>query len=148
MAARAAGIAEAMTWPACGQVLPVMYWRRVFPGSSEQVRAARDFVRSLLADHSRGDDILLVSSELVSNASRHSTSGLPGGLVVLEIWSWRRWLALAVIDQGGPSEPVVRQPIDPLSEGGRGLLTVDACATWWCWRGDARGRTVTAFFRE
>ncbi|HEU5159285.1 MAG TPA: ATP-binding protein [Streptosporangiaceae bacterium] len=137
-----------MSWRVCGEAWPIMCRRRVFPGTSEQVRAARDFIRSLLADHSCADDILLVVSELVSNATRHSRSGLPGGLVVIEVRRWRRWLAVAVIDQGGPSEPVMRPPADPLSEGGRGLPTVDACARWWCWRGDTRGRTVTAFFRE
>jgi hypothetical protein len=136
---------------ACDDVLPVMSWRRAFPGDPKQGKRARDFARVLLVDHPRVADILAVIAELFANAVCHSASGSPGGLVVLELRRWRRGVAVAVIDQGGPTEPVVRtvdETLDALAEGGRGLLTVGAYATWWCCRGDSRGRTVTAFFGE
>lgn len=50
-----------------------------------------------------------------------------------------------VTDQGGPDESRV-EDITDLSEGGRGLLTVEALAMTWSCTGDARGRTVRATF--
>jgi anti-sigma regulatory factor (Ser/Thr protein kinase) len=140
-----------LTRLACTDVLPVMCWRRAFPGVPEQGVQARGFVQTLLSGHSLLDDIVVVAAELFSNAVRHSRSALPGGLVVVEIRRWRRGVALAVVDQGGPGEPTPRpadETADPLCEGGRGLAVVAAYATWWKWRGNARGRAVTAFFWE
>jgi serine/threonine-protein kinase RsbW len=137
----------ALARPACADVLPVMCRRRVFPGAAEQGSQARGFVRSLLSGHPLLDDIVVVAAELFSNAVRHSRSALPGGLVLVEIRRWRRGVALTVVDQGGPSEPVMR-PVDEGAESGRGLVVVDAYATWWRWRGDAQGRTITVFFWE
>ncbi|WP_378062975.1 ATP-binding protein [Actinomadura yumaensis] len=134
---------------ACGDFLPVMCWRWGFPGRPDQVAQVREISRPLLAGHPLEGDILLVLSELLSNAIRHTRSARPGGLVVTEVRRWRRGVAVAVIDQGGPNEPVLRtagETLDAFAEGGRGLLTVDAYATWWRWHGDARSRTVTAFF--
>jgi anti-sigma regulatory factor (Ser/Thr protein kinase) len=129
-------------------VLPLMCWRRVFPGSPEQGSSARGFVRSLLRGHSLLDDIVVTASELFSNAMRHSRSGLPGGLVLMEIRQWRRGVALAVIDQGGPAEPVqrsVEQTAAALCDAGRGLATVAACANNQAptWAG-MRRRTIRA----
>jgi serine/threonine-protein kinase RsbW len=161
---RRSGVAELMRNPRGGatvasvaldrlagkDVLPVLCWRRTFPGTPEQGTHARGLVRAVLGGHPHLDDILLVASELFANAVRHTRSALPGGLVVMEIRRWRRGVAVAVVDQGGPSEPVLRpidETADALCEYGRGLATVEAYATWWKWRGDSGGRTVTAFFR-
>lgn len=134
----------------CG-VMPVMCWRWSVPGDPEQAGRLRAFARALLDGHRALADVLTVLSELFANAIRHTASGNPGGLVVLEIRRWQRGVAVAVIDQGGPDEPVlctVGETLDALAEGGRGLVTVAAYASRWCWRGDSRGRTVTAFFWE
>src|SRR5918999_3541810 len=94
-------------WPTCADALP-MCWRRAFPGTPEHGSQARGFVRSLLGDHPLLDDVLLVTAELFANAVRHSRSARPGGLVIVEIRRWRRGVAIAVVDQGGPGEPAPR----------------------------------------
>jgi anti-sigma regulatory factor (Ser/Thr protein kinase) len=147
----AAAGSAALARSSCADVLPVMCWRRAFPGLPEQGTQARGLVRVLYGGHPLLDDIVLVASELFANAVRHSRSALPGGLVLMELRRWRRGVAVAVIDQGGPSEPVSRpvgETAEALCDGGRGLATVEAYASWWKWRGDASGRTVTAFFGE
>ena len=144
----------------CADALPMMCWRRAFPGTPEQGSQVRGFVRLLLSGHPLLDDIVVVTAELFANAVRHSRSALPDGVVKVEIRRWRRGVAVAVIDQGGPGEPALRSAdddadrldrldgLDGLCEDGRGLAMVEAYAAWWKWRGDARGRTVTAFFWE
>lgn len=132
-------------------MLPVMCWRWSVPGDPGQARRVRERARALLDDHPAEADILTVASELFANAVRHTASGRPGGLVSLEIRRWRQRVTVAVADQGGPDEPALRtvgETLDGLAEGGRGLLTVAAYASRWCWRGDSTGRTVTAFFGE
>jgi serine/threonine-protein kinase RsbW len=121
-----------------------MVWRRAFRGVREQARAAREFVRVLLADVAVVDDAVQVAGELVANAVVHTRSGRPGGLYVLEVCRWRGGASVAVTDQGGPGEPrlVTTQP----AEHGNGMRAVAALASWWGWYGDPRGRTVTAVF--
>ncbi|WP_233510715.1 ATP-binding protein [Actinomadura craniellae] len=132
-------------------VSAVMRWRRTFPGVEVQARCARDFAKVLLDGRPVLGDVLVVVTELVANAIRHTASGGPGGAVGVELRCCRRGVAVAVTDQGGPGEPVARtvgETLDALAEGGRGLLTVAAYATWWRWCGGVSGRTVTAFFAE
>jgi hypothetical protein len=47
----------------------VLCWRRTFAGTPEQVSAARQFIRYLLADSSAADDGAWVAGELATNAS-------------------------------------------------------------------------------
>jgi serine/threonine-protein kinase RsbW len=139
----------AMERLACAAVPPVMCWRRAFRGLPDQPREARDFAGFLVADHARASDVRLVTSELATNTLRHTRSGLPGGLFLVDVRRSRRGLAVAVVDQGGLNKPMLRPveaTLDALTESGRGLYTVEAYATWWTWRGDERSRTVTAFF--
>lgn len=123
-----------------------MCWRRSFPGRAEQAAYVRRFVAFLLDDHAKADDAVQAVAELAANAMQHTLSAAPGGLLVVEV---RRWpdgrVTVSVTDQGGPNEPRVTEP-DFLAGHGRGLHLVAATATQWCWRGDAAGRTVTAFF--
>ncbi|HEX2316895.1 MAG TPA: ATP-binding protein [Thermomonospora sp.] len=138
-----------------GREFPVgdMCWRRSFAGLPEEARRAREFTRFLLEGFPRVDDVVLAAAELVANALRHTRSGAPGGLFVLEVRRWRGGAALTVIDQGGPSDPVPGSldrsadgDLEWLPESGRGLLTVSATASWWDWCGGPAGRTVTAVF--
>lgn len=133
------------------QLVPEMCWRRSFPGLTRMAGEARGFTRWLLGGHPRLDDALVAVSELFANAARHTRSGLPGGLVVVEVRRCVQGVTVTVTDQGGPEEPVVRtfdESSGCLREGGRGLLTVAAYASRWCWHGDVHGRMVTAFFAE
>ena len=72
------------------------------------------------------DDILLVASELCSNAVRHAT-GKPGG-VVLRAWIEGADVVLEVEDDGGGMSwpEVLDEMPDPEAEQGRGLFIVQA----------------------
>jgi anti-sigma regulatory factor (Ser/Thr protein kinase) len=95
--------------------------------------AGRDYGDDLL------DDLLLVTSELVSNAVEHA-HGSPHVLLRLEDGGLR----LCVHDDGGGT-PELR-PAAPGSPRGRGLRLVDALATAWGTAEDERGRCVWARF--
>src|SRR3569833_1649483 len=123
----------------------VLIWRRSFPGLAEHVRQAREFVGFLLADLPSVDDAVLVVSEFAANALRHTASSRPGGRYLLEVRCWRDGASVALTDEGSRKVPRVPEP-DDLAECGRGLQTVHALATEWCWTGDYRGRTFTAAF--
>jgi anti-sigma regulatory factor (Ser/Thr protein kinase) len=127
-------------------------WRRTFEGRADQARAVRLLVAALLHGCVFLDDVLLAVDELVVNALRHTLSGAPGGSFSVEV---RRWsepkdgdlLAVAVLDQGGPNEPVAVEA-DELAESGRGLRTVSLTADSWGWFGNSGGRAVVAVFAE
>ncbi|GLW66161.1 hypothetical protein Arub01_44050 [Actinomadura rubrobrunea] len=122
-----------------------LYWRRSFPGEAEHARAVRRFAACLLAGFPALDEVLLTVDELVVNALRHTKSGQGGGWFTVEIIGIRGGVAVAVTDQGGPGEPVVKE-VDELDESGRGLRTVSHLATSWGWYGNDSGRTVAAAF--
>jgi anti-sigma regulatory factor (Ser/Thr protein kinase) len=112
---------------------------RRFRRDLPEVPQARRFVaEALAAAGSRAtDDVLLVVSELVTNAVRHGDGELEvrvhphGGQVRLE-----------VLDDGGARvpEPMGAPPLD--SVGGRGLHLVRAVSRAWGSGYDARGRTL------
>jgi anti-sigma regulatory factor (Ser/Thr protein kinase) len=49
-------------------------WEHTYPGTGEQVGRVRAAVRPLLSDCPIADDVVLVMSELATNAVRHSAS--------------------------------------------------------------------------
>lgn len=122
-----------------------MFWRRDFPGTTDQARVVRAFAATLLVTCPVLDDVLLVLDELVVNALRHTRSGLDGGRFTVEISKNATGIAVSVADGGGPQVPRVGAPA-VLAESGRGLLTVAALSTGWSWTGDDRGRTLRATF--
>jgi anti-sigma regulatory factor (Ser/Thr protein kinase) len=135
--------------PAIPPSASMMRWCRAFSGRPEQARAARGFVGCLLADSAILDNAEQVAAELVANAIEHSRSGLPGGLVLVEVCRWRGSMAIAVTDQGDrpdyPSGPIEIGD-DPLADHGRGLRIVNELADSWGVRGGAHGRIITAMF--
>ncbi|MFD0683369.1 ATP-binding protein [Actinomadura fibrosa] len=132
---------------ATAEAVPPLYWRRSFPGEVEQARAVRRFVGCLLVGCPFLDDVLLSVDELVVNALRHTKSGRPGGTFTVEISCTDGAVSVAVIDEGGPSEPAAAVA-DVYAESGRGLRTVSAIASRWGWFGNEQARTVTAVFTE
>jgi anti-sigma regulatory factor (Ser/Thr protein kinase) len=69
-----------------------------------QVRSARLFIATLLGTRGPGvDDVILVASELASNAVLHSHSRLPGGkfTVRAEVRPYQ-FVRVEVEDEGGP----------------------------------------------
>ena len=122
-------------------------WRRPFPGEPVQAAAVRRFTAALLSGCRVLDEVLLAVDELVVNAVRHTKSGQPGGVFVVEIARWDGMVAVAVTDQGGPCDPIAGCARAD-AESGRGLWTVSATADRWGWFGNDRSRTVAAVFSE
>ncbi|MEE1927592.1 ATP-binding protein [Streptomyces sp. TRM 70351] len=120
------------------------HWR--FPARPASVRRARHAVTASLPQALRqrlGDDLGLLTSELVTNAVCHGTRRKAGELIELVLWPADGHYWLAVSDPGA-GRPVLTRP-DADSESGRGLLLVDTLATAWTVRPrPTRGTSVVA----
>jgi anti-sigma regulatory factor (Ser/Thr protein kinase) len=92
-----------------------------------------------------GDDLALLTTELVTNAIRHGARPGDGDLVELVLWPADGHYWLAVSDPGtGNGKPAVAHP-GADCESGRGLLLVDHLATAWTVRPrPVRGTSVIA----
>lgn len=118
-----------------------------FPGSAESVADARAFVRrALIARYGTVvEDVVLLASELVGNAVRHSDSGrLPGGVVTVTLSEPAADVIRVEVGDAGSAagELRARQDVDQDSEGGRGLYLVDLLADKWGSHCHAHGRMV------
>jgi serine/threonine-protein kinase RsbW len=96
----------------------------------------------LLPECPARDDVIYVSTELASNAVRHTASGR-GGRFVIEIIQRAAVVRVSVRDAGAPSVPRIVGD-DPLQESGRGLLLVDRLSLRHGVAGDERGRLAWA----
>lgn len=115
-----------------------------FPGQSASVRQSREFVRGVLGEGWPGlDDVLVMVSEIASNAIRHTASGDDGWFDVT-VSVTGRTARVAVADRGSSSEPrIPDESGDPdVPTGGRGLRIVDTLAARWGHGGDELGRVV------
>lgn len=75
---------------------------RTYPGHPSQVAQVRRDIREITADCPFADDVILVASELCTNAVLHSRSGWPGGrFTVLATVYPGQSVWVEVIDQGG-----------------------------------------------
>jgi anti-sigma regulatory factor (Ser/Thr protein kinase) len=111
-----------------------------FPGTADQVRAARRVLADFLGDCPWSDDAVLCLSELATNAVRHSASGQPGGTFTVAAEVLDDGVVLEVRDAGGPWPPAT-------SPDGRmhGLGIVAELTARLSFSGDpAKGRTVVA----
>ncbi|MDF5753860.1 ATP-binding protein [Spongiactinospora sp. TRM90649] len=104
----------------------------------------RDFWKGNAFDESCLDDLLLVTSELVTNAILHTASG-DGGMVVLAVQVRPSCVRIEVTDEGSPTEPRVGPP-EVFTEGGKGLALVAALTDEWSFAPllGTGGRTVIA----
>ncbi|WP_052489012.1 ATP-binding protein [Streptomyces sp. 150FB] len=105
---------------------------------------AREQVRILLADvASCVDDAVLIASELVGNAVRH-TAGGPDCLAI-EIDADQ---VVVTVHDAGDDHGDVRVPApserDPLAESGRGLWLVEMLTRRWYVENTATGKAVVA----
>lgn len=112
-----------------------------FPGLPASVAAARRFVAGairLYPQSSAPDDVVdraaLLTSELATNAIRHTRSGDPGETFTVRVsvdssgaWTEVRTRAPRLRQ----ALPHVAAPEDPFAEHGRGLFLVDQLATKW-----------------
>lgn len=113
---------------------------RSFDGQSDQVAAARSFVRQALGPLPVLDEAVLLTSELCTNALQHTSSGNGGTFTVTVVREIGR-ARIEVRDDGAMQVPSP-QHRNAVSESGRGLGLVDAIANCWGYRGNQRGRTV------
>jgi anti-sigma regulatory factor (Ser/Thr protein kinase) len=114
--------------------------RRIFPGETPQVAAARDLVRRLVGDCPVADEAVLLTSELCTNALQHTASG-NGGTFEVTVYRGHASLRIEVYDDGSETAPAV-QDYDELSADGRGLGIVALVADKWGQAGDEYGRSV------
>jgi anti-sigma regulatory factor (Ser/Thr protein kinase) len=126
----------------------LIYWvilgRITLPGLPENVRDARQFVvQAIGAGHAQADTAALLTSELVTNALKHSRSGLPGGTVELIVAAKAASLLISVIDNGSDLGPP-QAGNSPGEESGNGLLLVESLAEDWGFASET-GRTVVWF---
>ncbi|WP_440065983.1 ATP-binding protein [Streptosporangium sp. OZ121] len=125
---------------------PYGAWRRVFPGRVESVPEARAWARDLLAGRvgaSVLDDVLLLLSELTTNAVAHSDSGRTAdGRVTVYVARTGTMVHVEVADDGSAaSAPAVRVP-EADDDGGRGLWLVEMVAAGWGSHRDGAGGSV------
>lgn len=118
------------------------------PGRPEHVADARVFVAEKLGDGwACADTVILLTSELVTNAVTHSDSRRDGGTVTVTLIAIPGGIRAEVIDEGSGAVPVLRPDLPEsagLRESGRGLGLVEVLATRWNYFRDEAG-TVTWF---
>jgi anti-sigma regulatory factor (Ser/Thr protein kinase) len=101
------------------------------PSGPEAASAARGFVREVVDEKLPTDvteSVLLLTSELVTNATRHSGSPLGAGIDIL-VDLEQATVRVAVRDEGKGFAP--DQPLVPSDEGGWGLHLVRTLASRW-----------------
>jgi anti-sigma regulatory factor (Ser/Thr protein kinase) len=112
------------------------WWTRNFRGTKDQVLEVRRWLADLLPGGGASADVILLASELCTNAVVHSRSGEAGGQFSLDL-EWGPTLARVVIgDQGSAKAPALvagegEGEAVRLGESGRGLLLVDELADDW-----------------
>ena len=143
--------AEALEGPAAAADARVL-GRFTIPGRGEQVRVARAFVAEVLGELAELDDgvlhnAMLLASELVTNAIRHSRSGAAGGSVLLVILQASDGIGVEVTDSGSADgTPVVKEHVFTCE--GHGLFLVEAVASHWGYRRAAEDGTTVWFWLD
>jgi anti-sigma regulatory factor (Ser/Thr protein kinase) len=100
-----------------------------FPRRSDQIPRARALVRTTLRSwgvDARLDDLLLVASELFTNAVLHGD-----GPVEMSLERRTGTVRLEVVDGGHPEARVPLVPVEPGMFSGRGLAIVAKVAADW-----------------
>ncbi|MEU4829597.1 ATP-binding protein [Streptosporangium sp. NPDC023615] len=125
---------------------PCSAWRRVFPGRVAAVPEVRAWARGLLTGRVTAgalDDVLLLLSELATNAVTHSDSGRTAdGRMTVYVARLPGAVHVEVTDEGSDaSAPAVRVPGTD-DDGGRGLWLVEAVAAGWGTYRDGTGGSV------
>ncbi|SDJ83015.1 ATP-binding protein [Nonomuraea jiangxiensis] len=100
------------------------------PGMPSQVSRARQLVTSALGrDHPFYDDVVLLTSELATNAVLHTRSGCDGSFTVT-VTSSDALVRVHVSDAGSEGPPCVCRT-GAQATGGRGLPLVEALSHRW-----------------
>ncbi len=105
-------------------------YSETLPGREESAEAARNLVRTALSAwhlEDLTDTALLLTSELVANAVKHTNSRV---IRVVICQPSERCVRIGVVDKTRVL-PDFTKPGDDLTTSGRGLLLVDALAERW-----------------
>jgi anti-sigma regulatory factor (Ser/Thr protein kinase) len=113
---------------------------RIFPGSRQEVRNVRAFVSEAVDGCPGADDVILLASEVVTNAILHTASGKDGTFTVV-VHPLDGMVRVEVHDGGSETPPGIRSA-DDQAVSGRGLGMVESLATRWGHLGDRDGRVV------
>ena len=113
---------------------------RIFGGYPEEVRSVRNFVGLAVYGCPVADEVVLLASELATNAILHTASGVDGTFAV-SVRVEDGWVRTEISDMGSDSAPSVRSS-GPPDESGRGLRLVDVLASRWGFHGGPSGRVV------
>ncbi|WP_329312354.1 ATP-binding protein [Streptomyces sp. NBC_01262] len=99
------------------------------PAEDTAVCEARRRVRAILHGWSVpcGDDMVLVVSELFTNAVRHSGSDT----IDVALWTADKLVYVEVTDRGCATGDLAPRQAELDDEGGRGLMLVEALAVRW-----------------
>ena len=120
--------------------MPGRQWSFSLPASKEAPRRARRAIHDAVGDANRLDEILLATSELVSNAVRH-TDLSPDETIKLEVTSRACDIRVSVAHRGA----MFAHDQDGSAEGrGYGLQIVDRIAEQW--DVDQRGNQLETWF--
>jgi anti-sigma regulatory factor (Ser/Thr protein kinase) len=84
----------------------------IFPGGPEQIKNARGQAREFLDGYPVTDDVVLILSELATNATVHSLS--KGGLYTVRVKRYDTCVYLEVEDAGVRGCPGLQMTADPM----------------------------------
>jgi anti-sigma B factor antagonist len=100
------------------------------PVNSQSPARARTEIRELMEgrDQTQAGDVVLLTSEVVTNAVVHPTSASAES-IGLRIFTYEEGIRVEVEDSGEGFDPTV--PLNPGPERGRGLFLVDRFASRW-----------------
>jgi len=123
-----------------------LIWRMTFPGRKDQPGIVRRELAGVLREHPDLAEILLVASELCTNAVVHTRSGDLGGTFDVAVTAiGEESLMVAVTDEGASTGPRLLAP-KPTQTHFRGLQVVEGLSLKYGVDGGAEGRTVWALF--
>ncbi|GGV27008.1 hypothetical protein GCM10010182_57410 [Actinomadura cremea] len=123
-----------------------MEWTQTYPGVPSMLAAVRAFVRGLLINSPRLDDVELVASEIARNAIRHTPGDRDGGRFFVTVSLRPGWARIAVSGSGTGRWNRSDVTKDGIDEYGRGLLVVVGCADKVGHDVSAHGQTMWAEF--
>jgi serine/threonine-protein kinase RsbW len=118
--------------------------QRTFAGTAAEVPALRQWVAGHAEDGPEVLDVLLVATELATNAILHTASGLPGRTFTASLRISIRDIRVSITDAGSRELPGPPQR-DLMDGDGNGLVIVRSLARKVTVEGSGRGTRVTAW---
>lgn len=113
---------------------------RIFAGSPHEVQHVRRFVGQAIAGCPVSNDVVLLASELATNAIMHTASGM-GGTFTVSVSRAAGCVRVEVADGGSAKTPAAQRD-GSSDEAGRGLRLVEGIAARWGYSGGQHGRVV------